>query len=73
MMTSYVVREATTRNEFDALIDVVWKANYDPYEPAFSAFFPIFGPAATDREAAVLESKERLWQMHRSEHSSHWI
>lgn len=72
-MESFVAREATTRSEFDALIDVVWKAQYNPYDPAFSAFSPIFGPTAADRKAAIQESKDRLWQTHLSDPSGHWI
>ena len=73
IMESFTAREVSTRKELDALIDVVWKAQYNPYDPAFSAFFPIFGPTVTDREAAIQESKDRLWQSHQSDPSSHWI
>ncbi len=72
-MEPFMTIEVTSRDEFDALIDVVWKAHYNPYDPAFSAFFPIFGPTAADREAAIQESKDRLWQSHQCDSSSHWI
>ncbi len=52
-MDPFMTIEVTSWDEFDALIDVVWKAHYNPYDPAFSAFFPIFGPTAADREAAI--------------------
>lgn len=73
IMKSYTFKEATTRNELDAVVDLVWKAQYNPYDPSFSAFFPVFGPTAGDREAAIKKSKDRLWQSHQSDSSSHWI
>ncbi|MCJ1271667.1 hypothetical protein MMC22_011572 [Lobaria immixta] len=72
-MQSYTFKEAITRNELDAIVDLVWKAQYNPYDPSFSAFFPVFGPTARDREVAIKNSKDRLWQSHQSEPSSHWI
>lgn len=73
IMSSYTFKEATTRSEIDAIVDLVWKAQYNPYDPSFSAFFPVFGPTARDRETAIQKSKDRLWQSHQSEPSSHWI
>lgn len=72
-MQSYPFREAVTRHEFDAIVDLVWKAQYNPYDPSFSAFFPVFGPTAGDREAAIQKSKDRLWESHLSEPSSRWF
>ena len=72
-MESFMASEMSARQEPDTIINVVWKAQYNLYDPAISAISPIFGPTAADREAAIRESKGRLWQSHRSDPSSCWI
>jgi hypothetical protein len=68
----YVVREATTKQELDGILDVIWEANYTPYEPFVQLFFPVLGYTSAHREAAIAESKERFWSQHQGDHSSHW-
>ena len=73
-MSRYVVKELQTRAELDAVVDVIWKAQYSPYMPSASIFFPVFGYTAEDRVAGIADSKERLWKEHSSDpSSSHWI
>jgi hypothetical protein len=71
--TSLILKEATTRSEFDAIIDIAWLANYDPYRPIISGIFPIFGPTTANREVAIPSSKDRYWKTHISDPSSHWF
>ena len=73
MAFNYNLREVTTRAELDAVVDVVWVAQYNPYRPMFQTFFPVLGPMAQDRQQAIRESKDRLWEAHCSTDSSHWI
>lgn len=68
----YLVREATTRKELDEILDVIWAANYTPYEPFVQLFFPVLGYTHAHREAAIAESKERFWSQHQADPSSHW-
>ncbi|KAH7382570.1 hypothetical protein DE146DRAFT_740177 [Phaeosphaeria sp. MPI-PUGE-AT-0046c] len=68
----YVVQEATTRKELDEILDVIWAANYTPYEPFVQLFFPVLGYTRAHREAAIAESKERFWSQHVADPSSHW-
>lgn len=68
----YAVREATTKQELDEIMEVIWAANYTPYEPFVQLFFPILGYTTAHREAAILESKERFWSYHLADPSSHW-
>ncbi|KAH7072348.1 hypothetical protein FB567DRAFT_454523, partial [Paraphoma chrysanthemicola] len=68
----YVVREANTRQELDNILDVIWAANYTPYEPFVQLFFPVLGYTPAHREAAIIESKERFWVQHLADSSSHW-
>jgi hypothetical protein len=68
----YVVREATTKQELDAILDVVWAANYYPYEPFVQLFFPVLGYTSAHRERAIAESKERFWSQHQGDPNSHW-
>ncbi|KAF4634827.1 hypothetical protein G7Y89_g3276 [Cudoniella acicularis] len=73
MAPSLILKEATTRSEFDAIIDIAWLANYTPYRPLISGIFPISGPTTADREAAIVSSKDRYWKSHISDPSSHWF
>jgi hypothetical protein len=68
----YVIREATTKQELDGILDVVWAANYYPYEPFVQLFFPVLGYTSAHREAAIAESKERFWNQHQADANSHW-
>ena len=68
----YVVREASTRQELDQILDVIWAANYTPFEPFVQLFFPVLGYTSAHREAAIAESKERFWSQYQADPSSHW-
>ncbi|KAH8728982.1 hypothetical protein GQ44DRAFT_608047 [Phaeosphaeriaceae sp. PMI808] len=68
----YAVREAHTRKELDDILDVVWAANYTPYEPFVQVLFPVLGYTPAHRDAAIAESKERFWNQHQADPSSHW-
>jgi hypothetical protein len=68
----YVIRQANTRQELDDILDVIWAANYTPYEPFVQLFFPVLGYTRAHREAAIIESKERFWSQHQADPSSHW-
>lgn len=68
----YLVRETKTRQELDNVLDIIWAANYSPYEPFVQLFFPILGYTMAHREAAITESKERFWDHHQGDPSSHW-
>lgn len=72
MATKYILKQATTKQEVDAIIDVIWTANYTPYEPFAQIFFPVLGFLPSHREAAIAESKERFWNNHQSDPSSKW-
>ena len=71
--SSYVLKEATSQKEFDALFMVVWLAEHHPYEPAGSIFFPVFGATAADRDDTIQKSQIRLWKEHKSNPASHWL
>lgn len=72
MANKYTVRQATTKKDMDAIMDVVWAANYTPYEPFVQLFFPVLGYLPSDREAAIAESKERFWNNHNADPASNW-
>lgn len=69
----FAIKEVETREEMDKIMDVIWVANYDPYEPFAQLFFPVLGYTKADREAAIAESKERFWSDHKSQIPSHWF
>lgn len=72
MAAQYVVREMKTKSEMDAIMDVIWAANYNPYDTYAHLFFPVLGftPAAWD--AALAESKSRFWENHLNTPTSSW-
>ena len=73
MSEQYSIREANTRQELDDIMDVIWTANYSPYEPFMQIVFPILGFTSAHRDAARAESKKRFWNQHQSDPSSHWF
>lgn len=72
-MPTYTVHECTDLPTFRTLIPVLWTANHHPYQPYFSAYNPVFGPTATDREAAIERSCQLYWSNHLACPESHWI
>ena len=72
MATRYAVKEMKSRSEMDAIMDVIWAANYDPYDTYAQLFFPVLGFTASAREAALAESKSRFWQSHTTTSTSNW-
>jgi len=73
MGQQYVIREAKTKEELDEIINVIWAANYTPYEPFMQLFFPVLGYTTAHREAAIAESKQRIWTQHQADNASHWF
>lgn len=73
MADTYVLRQAKSREEMDRIMEVIWAANYTPYEPLAQLFFPVLGFTQAHREASLLESKERFWKNNHSNPESHWF
>ncbi|EUC44346.1 hypothetical protein COCMIDRAFT_6324 [Bipolaris oryzae ATCC 44560] len=69
----YFVREAKTKQELDSILEVIWAANHTPYEPFIQLVFPVLGYTTAHREAAINESKQRLWEQHQADRSIHWF
>lgn len=74
-MSNYAARKLQTREELDAVVDVIFKAQYSPYMPSTSIFFPVSGYLWEDHAAGVAASKERLWKEHLALNTAnnHWI
>ncbi|KAF1976184.1 hypothetical protein BU23DRAFT_551669 [Bimuria novae-zelandiae CBS 107.79] len=72
MPTRYVAKEMKTQAEMDAIMDVIWAANYDPYDPYAQLFFPVLGFTPSAREVALAEAKSRFWNSHTSTAASNW-
>lgn len=73
MSRRYVVREAKSKQELDDILEVIWIANYTPYEPFVQLFFPILGSTSAHRRDAIAESKERFWKQYQADKSIHWF
>ena len=73
-MPPYEVKTLQTREEMDAVIDVIWHAQYNPYMPSATILFPVFGYTPADRLAAITASKTRLWNEYAaSDPSVQWM
>ena len=72
-MAPYSVHELQTRAELDAVVRVIFKAQYSPYLPSIAIFFPVFGYSEEAYETGVAAAQERLWKSHTSNPSSHWV
>ncbi|KAF2111172.1 acyl-CoA N-acyltransferase [Lophiotrema nucula] len=72
MKGSYELKRATTKAEFADIMDVIWAANYTPYDPVINLFFPIHGFSPFARQTAISESITRFWTEHEASPSSNW-
>ncbi|KAL4982543.1 hypothetical protein BDW68DRAFT_192069 [Aspergillus falconensis] len=45
----FEVKEIHTKEEYARLVDVLWAANFKPYNPVFTAVHPVSGHSAADR------------------------
>ena len=57
----------------DGIMEVIWAANYTPYDPLVQLFFPVLGFTQEDKDKAIAESKDRFWKNHQSDASSKWF
>ena len=72
-MAPYTVQELQTRAELDAVVEVMFKAQYTPYLPSIAIYFPVFGYTKEARAAGIVAAQDRLWKENLSSTSSHWI
>lgn len=73
MAANYVLKQANSKEDMDRIMDVIWAANYEPYEPFVQLFFPVLGFTPADREASLAKAKERFWNQHLADSSSNWF
>lgn len=67
------LKECLDRSTFSRIVDCEWAAYYNPYHPFMQVLFPVLGGSPESRTAAIEESKERQWQWHRGDPTSHWL
>ena len=74
-MAKYVMGNMETREQLDKIVDLIWVANYTPYEPLIQLVFPVLGYQEADRTAAITESKARFWQIYQNakDDGSRWF
>lgn len=72
IMSPHTVEVVIKREELDSIVDVIWAA-MDRVDLSHQIFSPVFGLEPADREAAIQSSKDRTWDEHKSDPSSHWI
>ncbi|CAI7657175.1 unnamed protein product [Penicillium viridicatum] len=69
----FEVREITTKDEFARLNDVLWTANFHPYEPTFIIFHAVNGHTAEDRAKDKATDTDLQWTKHEHTPGSHYI
>ncbi|KAL9091713.1 MAG: hypothetical protein Q9165_004789 [Trypethelium subeluteriae] len=67
-MSAFTVEEVSVREELDGIADCIWEV-MEHNDSAHKVFYPVLH----DRETALSECKERLWNEHINDPSSHWI
>ena len=67
------LKECSDSSTFSHIVDCEWAGYYNPYHPFMQVLFPVFGASPADRAAAIQESKERQWQWHSADPTSHWL
>ena len=72
-MPPYTCREIICKEDLDALVPIIHKAQNDPYLPSVNIFFPINPLSPYDPTPAIQAASERLWKSHRGNPASHWI
>ena len=72
IMSPYITEEVTKREDLDSIVDIIWAA-MDGSDPSHQVFYPVLGTKPEDRKAAIESSKDRTWEDHKSDQSSHWI
>ena len=68
-----VLKECIDQTTFSHIIDCEWAGYYNPYHPFMQLLFPVLGGSPSSRDAAIEESKERQWQWHSGDATSHWL
>ena len=68
-----ILKECLDRSTFSRVVDCEWAAYYNPYHPFMQVLFPVLGGSPESRTAAIEESKERQWQWHSDDATSHWF
>ena len=68
----YSVQQVHSKPELDAIMSIIWAANYNPYEPFAQLFFPVLGFTPAAHAAAFSESQTRFWTNHTSTPTSNW-
>lgn len=74
MSSKFVLKRMETKEEMAILFDVIWAANYDPYDPIMQVFFPVLGYTISDITKSKEEGRQRLWESHvKMGEASNWL
>ncbi|KAL4733716.1 hypothetical protein BDV11DRAFT_210008 [Aspergillus similis] len=69
----FEVKEIHTQDEYGRLVDVLWAANFHPYNPVFTAVHPVTGHAPEDRIRDKAHDTAIRWAAHERNPASHLI
>ena len=66
MSAKYVLNKVQTEADMSLVLDVIWAANYDPYDPFVQLLFPILGYTPEAHKAAIVRTSAcSLFSSHR--------
>ncbi|KAJ5578238.1 GNAT family acetyltransferase [Penicillium hispanicum] len=71
--SQFEVREIHTKEEYARLVEVLWAANFQPYNPVFTAVHPVNGHTEEDRARDKALDTEVRWTAHAKNPFSHLI
>jgi hypothetical protein len=73
-MAPFTLKEAVSREDHDVCMEILWRAQYSPYDKSFNVFYPVFGADESAHASRVKESKDRLWANHQARPGiSQWL
>ncbi|CAD6577331.1 MAG: hypothetical protein ASARMPREDX12_008310 [Alectoria sarmentosa] len=70
---SFELSEIRQESDFLELLQVLFVAYEDPFNPVRPLFYPILGHGPEARDTAIRESAERVFQRHKQNPSGRWV
>jgi hypothetical protein len=61
MTSKYIIKKVQSESDMSLVLDVIWAANYDPYDPFVQLLFPILGYTPEAHKAAIVRTLVRLF------------
>ena len=61
MLPGYILKKAQSEVDMSLVLDVIWAANYDPYDPFVQLLFPILAYTPAAHVAAIVRTRDTTY------------